>query len=354
MITVILAGGSGTRLWPLSTSGTPKHLLSVTGEQTLLQDALVRAKLCGEDVYVVTDASHSKTVREQLAGKLEEKHIIVEPDRRGTGSCIILALAQLAAVHTQETLINFMHADHHISDQETFRRTVQAAGRAAYEQESVALIGLPPRYPATGFGYIKRGERISSDCYRVEAFQEKPDLATAEEYVSSGDYLWNLGLFSATLATFLREIKQANPELFRAYEALSQAFEYGRSYDELYADLPVRAIEPAVIEKAANVVVVPGAFDWMDIGSFKDLHEAMPKSDEHANAIEGEVVTIETSESIVMERTGRPVAVLGLENVAIISTEHGLLVCHKEYSQRVREAAETFNSKKEADQPPPG
>lgn len=348
MIAVILAGGSGTRLWPLSTPGKPKHLMSVTGGRTLLQDAYSRAQLCADEVYVVTDSSHAELVIEQLEGELGEEHIIIESDRRGTASCITLALAKLTATYGEDVLVGFMHADHHILDKEALARTVQAAGGYAKEYDSIALIGTSPSYPATGFGYIKRGEKLAGDCYRVASFEEKPDLLTAEGYLESRDYLWNMGLFAASVGTFASEIKRFDSELFTAYENLTRAFTDGQSYEELYGALATQAIEPAVIEKSDNVIVVPGKFDWTDIGSYKDLHGTLPKSDGNANSIEGEAICIDTSESIVMEQTGRPVAVLGLNNVVVISTKDGLLVCSKEYSQRVKEAAEVFNNKKEA------
>lgn len=353
MITVVLAGGSGTRLWPLSTPDNPKHLLKVNGEQSLLQDAYARARLCGDDVYVATDASHADLVREQLTDELDEEHIIVEPDRRGTASCMVLALARLAAVCGEDITVGFIHADHHILDKEAFAQTVQAAAGCASTYQSLALIGIQPNYPATGFGYIKRGERLDG-CYRVTAFEEKPGPETAEGYVENGRYLWNLGLFSAPARVFTREMARHNPDLHDAYERLKNLIIEGKSYEVTYLELPGQNIEPAVTERSQNVVVVPGEFDWADIGSFKDLHETLPKSDEHANAVEGEAVCIDTHESIVMEYTGRPVAVMGLENVVVISTEKGLLVCHKEYSQRVKEAAEVFNDSQEEKRDPSG
>ena len=342
MITVILAGGSGTRLWPLSTPDKPKHLLSLNGRQTLLQDAYHRAKLCSDEVYVVTDASHAELVREQLLDELDDEYIVVEPQRRGTASCIALALAVVKNRHGAGVTVGFVHADHHIVDKEKFAQTVKQAAGCSEAHKSIALIGIEPSYPATGFGYIKRGETLDG-CWQVEAFFEKPDLAGAQSYLESGEYLWNLGLFVAPLTTFETEIERFSPELHRAMGELESAVSTGEEFDELYKELPTRAIEPAVMEKTDNVVVVPGEFDWMDIGSFKDLHESLPKSDAHGNAIEGEAVCIDTSESIVMEHTGRPVAVMGLENVVVVSTDKGLLVCHKEYSQAVKQVADTFS-----------
>ena len=346
MIAVIVAGGSGTRLWPLSTPEKPKHLLAVNGSRSMLQDSYARAKLFADEVYIVTDKSHSDLVAEQLVGEADKEHIIIEPDRRGTASCIALALAYLKQRHGASEAVGFIHADHHITNKEGFADTVTAAAACGDAEDSIALIGIEPDYPATGFGYIKKGEKVSKDCFHVDAFEEKPDMATAEGYLKSGDYLWNLGLFAGRIDVFEAELKRYEPTLHAAFNELVKCFAKGASYTKIYKDLEEQPIEPALIEKTEKIVVVPGRFDWMDIGSYKDLHEAMPKADEHSNVMEGEVACIDTEESIVIEQTGRPVAVLGLENVAVISTENGILICHKEYSQRVKEVAKVFNGRK--------
>lgn len=344
MIAVILAGGSGSRLWPLSTPDKPKHLLALHGEHSLLQDAFDRAHLFADEVYVVTDHSHAELVKEQLVGQLSGDRIIIEPDRRGTASCITLALAKLKAEHGSDVSVGFIHADHHILDKEGFAQTVTSAGKCADTHQSIALIGITPDYPATGFGYIRQGKKLDSGCYQVDAFQEKPDPMTAESYLQSGKYLWNLGLFSGSVGVFEQALKTHAPDLRAAFDTFVEHFKKGTAYTRDYKALEEEAIDTKLIEKVDNIVVVPGKFDWMDIGSYKDLHEALPKSDEHANAIDGNAICIDTTESVVIEQTGRPVAVLGLENIAVISTDKGLLICHKEYSQRVKEVAKVFNN----------
>ena len=192
MIAVVIAGGQGTRLWPLSTSEKPKHLLKIISERSLLQDAFDRAQLAADEIYVVTDKSHAHHVREQLP-ELDEQKIIVEPDRRGTASCILLALAHIANSHDDDPEVAFFHADHHILDKQAFAGAVREAALNSREHDSIALIGIEPEYPATGFGYIKQGERLNGS-FRVDSFKEKPNEKTAEEYLNSGQYLWNLSL----------------------------------------------------------------------------------------------------------------------------------------------------------------
>ena len=189
MIAVIIAGGQGTRLWPLSTSTKPKHLLKIIGERSLLQDAFDRAKLLTDEIYVVTDQSHAHHVRDQLP-ELDDQHVVVESERRGTASCIVLALAHIATMHTDDPEIAFFHADHYILDKAAFAKAVELAATSARTHNSIALIGIKPEYPATGFGYIKQGQPLNG-VYQVDAFKEKPDQSTAKTYVESGEYLWN-------------------------------------------------------------------------------------------------------------------------------------------------------------------
>lgn len=337
MIAVIIAGGQGTRLWPLSTSDKPKHLLSLTGEQSLLQDAYKRAAMVTDIIYVVTDKSHAELVRKQLP-KLPAANLIVEPARRGTAACIVLALAHVAASHPPDEVVAFFHADHHIQNKAGFADTVQFAARSARQYSSIALIGIHPDYPATGFGYIKVGERLDG-VFKVAAFKEKPDAAMAKRYVESGQYLWNLGLFAGTCKLFEQEFAAYHQAYSRGLKQLKQLIGKSQSPDKAYTGLPKEAIDTALIEKSRRTIVVPGTFDWMDIGSFKDLHDVMPKSDQLANAIQGDnCCVIDTTNSMVISHN-KPVAVIGLDNVVVIDAPEGVLVCHKDHAQKVKQAA---------------
>ncbi|MDB5183468.1 MAG: manC, partial [Candidatus Saccharibacteria bacterium] len=190
MITVIIAGGSGTRLWPLSTPEYPKHLLKLTGERTMLQQAYDRAKRLGNTVYVVTESSHSDHVREQL-GELASDAFIIEPGRRGTAHCIVMALDVIARRHDKDEPIAFIHSDHHVRDNAGFARSFRVAAKVSKANNQIVLIGIEPTFPATGFGYIERDGVIDEDAgvFSVESFKEKPDFETATKYVASGNYL---------------------------------------------------------------------------------------------------------------------------------------------------------------------
>ena len=346
MITVIIAGGSGTRLWPLSTPDYPKHLLKLTGERTMLQQAYDRAKQLGDIVYIVTEASHSDHVREQLP-ELADDAFLIEPGRRGTAHCIVYALDAIARKHDKNEQIAFIHSDHHVRDTDGFTRSFHVAGRISAEKNEITLIGIEPTFPATGFGYIERDGVIEEDSgvYNVESFKEKPDFETASRYVDSGNYLWNCGYFVGSVNTFLHEMERSAPELKQSFETLENAGEVGSDvHNEAYLALDNQVIDIALIEKAQELAVVSASFDWMDVGSFKDLHDAVSK-DEQGNYYQGEGINpIDTENVFVRNEESKPIAVIGLDNVVVVNTPHGILVARKDISHRTGEVAKKLQA----------
>ncbi len=341
MITVIIAGGSGTRLWPLSTSDYPKHLLKLTGERSLLQSAYDRAKRVGDTVYVVTEASHAHHVKDQLTD-LPADNFLIEPGRRGTGNCIVFALDIIGRRHNRDEPIAFVHSDHHIRDVEGYARSLQSAAEASTATNKVTLIGIEPTFPATGFGYIERnGELGESDAYNIESFKEKPDLTTAQAYLHAGNYLWNCGYFVGSVNTFLAEIRAVAPDLLSSYDGLS-AIEspLGDEYSAEYLSFEDLVIDYALAERSQNLAVVPASFDWMDIGSFKDLHEAND-SDEQGNFFKGRAIYEDDVQNVYLHNEeDKPVVVIGLDNIVVVNTPNGILVARKDLSQNVKNAVE--------------
>lgn len=340
MIVVIIAGGSGTRLWPLSTSDYPKQLLSLIGDETLVQSTYKRAKNMSNDIYVLPDVSHAHHIKDQLP-ELDDDHLIIEPGRRGTANCIVAALAHIAKRHDHTEPIAFLSADHYIRDTDGFVRSFEIAGAISKEQNEISLIGIEPTYPATGFGYIKRDGEIDStgNVHRVESFKEKPDFETAKKYIASGKYLWNCGYFVGSVSTFLQEMEQSAPELKANYEALLKVEDVASSeYKETYLGFANEVIDIALIEKAKNLAVVSATFDWMDLGSFKDLHDAN-ESDEQGNHYRGGAIYAdEVANTYIRNEENKPVVVIGLDNVVVVNTPHGILVSRKDLSQKVKDA----------------
>ncbi len=346
MITVIIAGGSGTRLWPLSTPEFPKHLLNLTGKRTMLQQTVDRAKRIGDTVYVVTEASHAHHVREQLSD-LPDDHFMIEPGRRGTAHCIIFALDAIARRHDHDEPVAFIHSDHHVRDIAGFTRSFHIAGRVSSENKEITLIGIEPTFPATGFGYIQRDGIIDEDSgvYNVESFKEKPDYETASEYVQSGNYLWNCGYFVGSVRTFIDEMTASAPDLKANFDRLQSVAEHSsEEYNNAYLALDNQVIDIALIEKARRLAVVSAGFDWMDVGSFKDLHDAV-EQDEQGNYYHGENIHPLDAENVfVRNEEDKPVAVIGLDNVVVVNTPHGILVARKDVSHRTGEVAKKLQA----------
>lgn len=345
MIVVIIAGGSGTRLWPLSTHSYPKHLLRLTNENSLLQNTFERvSKLTDpEKVFVVSEASHSHHVVEQLSG-VPEENILIEPARRGTASCFLLALNVIKERGLGDEAVFFLWSDHIVRDQRGFVTTAAQAGELAEKTDKIVFIGIEPTYPSTGLGYMEKGDRLQNgfkNGFELKQFVEKPDKKTAARYFRSGNYLWNTGYLIATRSTLEREIKAKNQPLWESYQALQKSDDT----KETYLGFESEAIDKALSEHVDDGLVVPATFDWLDIGSFHDLH-GVSEQDEDGNYRFGEEIELEqVSNSYVRNEQKLPVAVIGLDNVAVVATEHGILITNKTYAQKVGEISKRFKGR---------
>lgn len=344
MITVIIAGGSGTRLWPLSTPDYPKHLLKLIDDESLLQATFKRAQRLSDKIYVITEASHAHHVKEQLP-ELGEDSFIVEPGRRGTASCIVAALHKIQANHDTDEPIAFIHADHYIRDVNGFAASFKVAATESQKYKKLVLVGVEPTYPATGFGYIQKDKALddSSLIYSVHSFKEKPAFEVAQNYLESGQYLWNCGYFIGSLSVFLQLMGKFAPDLKKDYELLL-ATKDEDSFKKTYLSFENNTIDYALIEKAQNLLVVPASFDWMDVGSFGDLHKAS-NTDELGNHKRGKVIEIDGVEnSYIRSEDGKPIAVIGLDNIVVVDTPNGILVARKDLAQKVGDIAKKIQA----------
>jgi len=337
MIVVVIAGGSGTRLWPLSTPDYPKHLLSLTNEYSLLQNTFkrVRELAPSDQIFVVSEASHAEHVIEQLP-EVPKGNILIEPARRGTASCFLLAMRAIHEHGLEDQAVFFLWADHVIRDNAGFNTTASLAGELAEKKQKMVFVGVEPTYPSTGLGYMEKGTRLENGykaAYELVKFVEKPDHKTALEYFNSGNYLWNTGYLIATMGTLQREIQGNNKALWQNYQALLDSHDVDKTYLEFESE----PIDTALSEKITDGLVVSGTFDWLDVGSFGDLHEAAG-SDERGNYFRGkQIYGDEVENSYIRNEEDKPVAVIGLDNVVVVNTPHGILVARKDLSQRVRE-----------------
>jgi len=342
VIIVIIAGGSGTRLWPLSTPDYPKHLLKLTdNEYSLLQNTFNRVKKITslDKIFIIPEVSHVKHIYEQLK-EVGRENVLVEPGRRGTASCVAYALAEIKKRRFGDEPILFLWADHLIRDTDGFVATAFRAGEIASAERKLVFIGVEPTYASTGFGYMERKGKIEGwpDAFELVRFKEKPDHKTAGQYFRSGKFLWNTGYLVGSLTTFERVMEQKAKGLWLSYQALLNA----KDLKEAYLGLKPEQIDYALSEHVTDGIVLPGRFDWVDIGSFRDLH-GISSQDTVGNHILGKQIAVEnTSNSYVRNEIDKPVAVIGLDNVVVINTAHGLLVVNKNYAQKVGEISKQF------------
>lgn len=344
---VILAGGSGSRLWPLSRSHRPKQLLALAGERSLLQSTFDRnvALVPPERIIVMTEQSHAGGIREQLP-EIPPENIIVEPARRGTAGSLGLAAA---IIHERdpEAVMASVHSDAHIADADEFRRTLTAAFAAAEQSRQLVLMGIEPTSPSTQLGYIEGGETLDeSDGYtvrKVARFVEKPDLPRARQFATSGRHYWNPGVFVWRTDVILGEFARLAP---RIHELITEiAHDLGKpsgaeTLARLYPTVPIDAIDTGIMEKSDRVAVIPARFPWSDIGSWSELFEMLPH-DAAGNAIHGEHVGLGTRDTLVFA-TSRRVATIGLTDMVVVETPDVVLVCPRERAQDVKKLVESM------------
>jgi mannose-1-phosphate guanylyltransferase/mannose-6-phosphate isomerase len=343
MIIVIIAGGSGTRLWPLSTPSYPKHLLKVNGgELSLLQNTYQRAKKLTDKIYIVSEEGHIEHVKAQLP-ELNDENFIIEPARRGTANCIIAALVQIAKSNDPDEVIASIHADHYIRDVAGFVHTLKTSEEAAKQYQRMVLIGVEPTYPASGFGYIQKSDIIDEGkfVFNVDGFKEKPDHDTALEYLKSGNYLWNCGYFVGSVNIFKKAMSGFANNLLDNYERLANTVNK-EEFDEVYLSLQSDSIDYALIEKVSDLLVVPATFDWLDLGSYSDMHKAVG-GDKNGNYVKGRVEVDEVENSFIQNHEAKPLAVIGLDNVVVINSPEGIIVARKDLSQKVGEISKRIN-----------
>lgn len=348
MIVCIIAGGSGTRLWPLSTPSYPKHLLNVNGDdKSLLQNTYDRAKKIADHVYVITESGHAHHIKDQLP-ELTDDSFVVEPARRGTASCIVAALAHVSSRHEADEPIAVLSADHYIRDVVGFEHSFKVAGEASKLEDKIVLVGVEPDHPATGFGYIQKDGIFDKESliYNVHSFKEKPEYDVARDYVKSGNYLWNCGYFVGSVQTFTSKMKSFAPQLHKNYNALLSTND-AKSYEKTYLGFENDTIDYALIEKVDDLLVVPASFDWLDLGSYGDLHKAVGANEQGNYVNKNGNVELEDVENCYIENhEDKPVAVIGLDNVVVINTKDGIVVARKDLGQKVGVVAKRIASKR--------
>ncbi len=349
MIPVVLSGGSGTRLWPLSREARPKQFLPLVGPTSLFQQTLARAQRLGTDTrppIVVCNAGHRELVASQAREiGIEPQAVVLESVGRNTAPAVAVAalLASRAASPGADPLLLVLPADHVIADERAFAAAVRVAVEAAVAGRLVTF-GIVPDRPETGYGYIQRGATRGAWA-EIARFVEKPDRAKAETYVASGEYAWNSGMFLFSAAQMLAELRVHAPEIVAVCERVVSAAELKGGVLTLgseFAECPADSIDYAVMERTANGAVVELDAGWSDVGSWTALHDVLPH-DDGGNATAGDAL-LEGCSNTYVRSTRRLVVAVGLENVIVVETDDAVLVLDRERAQDVKKIVDTLKT----------
>ena len=346
ILPIIMAGGTGSRLWPLSRQLNPKQFLKLCGDSTLLQQTISRLDgLEASAPAIICNEDHRFMVAEQLRQlTVEDASILLEPVGRNTAPAI--ALAALNATQSgQDPVLLVLAADHYMADEAAFRQAVHAAAQFA-EQNKLATFGIVPTHPETGYGYIQRGDSLTNSGFKVARFVEKPDLITAQGYLTGGDYFWNSGMFMFKASVYMRELAEFRPDILNVCEkSLEEAhkdLDFIRVDAATFAQCPEDSIDYAVMEKTHEGVVVPLDAGWSDIGSWSALWQ-IGHRDEQGNVCKGDVLALGTHNSLI-HAEHKLVATLGVDDLVVVETKDAVLVAHKDRVQDVKKVVEALKN----------
>ncbi|GAL43490.1 mannose-1-phosphate guanylyltransferase/mannose-6-phosphate isomerase [Citrobacter freundii] len=360
LIAVVMAGGTGSRLWPLSRELYPKQFLQLSGEHSLLQTTLLRlSNLSCETPLVITNEQHRFIVAEQLRqiDQLRD-NIILEPCGRNTAPAIALsAFSALKRNEQEDPLLLVLAADHIITKEKIFCDAIQKAIPIA-ENGSIVTFGIVPEYAETGYGYIERDTDVLSlsnvaegEFYRVKNFVEKPDRLTAEKYISSGNYFWNSGMFMFKASAYLEELKKYRPDIYSICEQVVSSsyrdLDFIRLPEEIFKDCPAESIDFAVMEKTDRCIVCPVDIGWSDVGSWQSLWDISDKT-HTGDVCKGDVLTYNTKNNYIYSESAL-VAAVGVEDVVIVQTKDAILVSKKSDVQDVKKIVEMLKSQERSE-----
>lgn len=340
---VIMAGGKGERFWPKSRVNLPKQFLNLTDDgKSMIQHTYERVKelVKNENIYVVTNENYKNLVEEHLPMILEE-NILLEPISKNTAPCIGLASIHIKKKNPNSVMV-VLPADHLVKFNEIFIETIKTAIEIVEKGENLATIGITPNYPETGYGYInfKKNENQNSlkNVYEVVKFVEKPSLEKAKEYLSSGKYLWNSGMFVWGVETILNKFKMYLPKIYEGLEKIYETIgtdKYESTLENIFSSFESESIDYGIMERSENIYVIPGNFGWDDVGSWLSI-ERIRKSDQLGNIVDGNVICIDTKNSIIQAKE-KLIATVGVDNLIVVDTEDAILICDKNSSQKVKE-----------------
>ncbi|MCZ8512549.1 mannose-1-phosphate guanylyltransferase [Paenibacillus filicis] len=338
---VIMAGGKGERFWPKSRTHLPKQFLNISGNKSMIQQTIARLEnlIDISQIFIVTNELYAELIRAQIP-HLPHDNIIIEPIGRNTAPCVGLASILIEEKFPHSTMV-VLPSDHIIENEEGFIRILKTAVEVAQEDSHLVTLGIQPTYPETGYGYIESTKEINKvndlDVHKVNKFVEKPNLETAEGYLSSGNYFWNSGIFIWKTAVIRKYIKELMPEMHDVLETMKAAFGTDQKRNVINSEfhkMPDQSIDYGIMEKVNNIYVIPCIFGWDDVGSWTAL-DRINDRDGNGNVIKGNILNIDTKRCII-ESNGKLIATLGIEDLIIVDTEDVTLICTKDKAQEVK------------------
>lgn len=348
---IIMAGGRGERFWPLSRERTPKQLLALLGKKSFLQEAVERVLplVPLKNIFIITNAAQAPTVRKQLP-KLPKENVVAEPAGRDTCAAVTLGSALVGARSTTGVMA-VLPADHVIPDAKKFQQILNDAFNVAAQGQAIVTIGIKPTEPATGYGYIHVGNELpklpgvktKTAFFKAEKFVEKPNFETALEYVNSGQYRWNAGMFVWSFVTVTNGLQAHQPEMFAAcqrwFKVAANSAKLAKLLAKEYPAIKKISIDYALMEKAQNVIVADGAFEWDDLGAWPALARHL-KQDAEGNAAVADFIHVDAARNIIYDartKNRTPIAVVGLRDSILVQTDDAVLLAHKSQAQKIKE-----------------
>jgi mannose-1-phosphate guanylyltransferase len=339
---VILAGGVGTRFWPLSRRERPKQFLPIISEKTMIEETVARLAplIPFERVYTIANSEQSETIKEYFP-EIPESNFLTEPQGRNTAPSLILATAHIF-MKNPEAIVAALPADHLITDVPLFLKKLEASAQAADKRGVIVTFGIPPAFPSTGYGYIQFSpedsrKTMAENFYSVLEFKEKPNVTQAKAFLGAGNYFWNSGMFLWKAGTLARKLQKYAPDWFSYWEKMLQALknEDPSQIAAIFEAIPATSIDYALMEKAKGVLMCEGNFGWSDVGAWSSLFDIWPK-DQEGNALRATGLILD-SENCLVYSGDKLIALVGVKDLIVVDTPDALLICRKDQDQKVKD-----------------